>query len=87
MNRIGRYCFKPNRSWECNARWQYDGKRFQLSVPMYGNHNAIIVPRIEAWNWTKSDVTFEGFLIEEYPSPNKIVDIEYNGTKGWKSFS
>jgi len=77
--------FAPYSSWECNARWQYEkGKHFQLSVPIYMRYDANTIPKIESWRITESEIIFNGFLFEEVKSPpNKIVDIEYNGKKGW----
>ena len=75
--------FRPNRAWECNSRWQYSPTHFQLNIPLltsYDNSKYIL----ETINITKYDIELFGRFIEEIKSqPNKIVDIEYNGKKGW----
>ena len=75
--------FKPNRAWECNSRWQYSPTHFQLNIPLLTSYDKSKYI-IEAVNITKYDIELFGRFIEEIKStPNKIVDIEYNGKKGW----
>ena len=80
MLRTGRRFLVPFRSWECNARWEYDNNNFKLSVPIYMRWEANTVPRIESWKFNESEIIFSGSLFEE-PTPNKNMDIEYNGKK------
>ena len=77
------HTFRPNRSWECNSRWQYSPTHFKLSVPLSSYDNTKYI--IESVNITKYDIELYGRLIEEIqPQPNKIVDVEYsNGKTGW----
>jgi hypothetical protein len=79
--------FSPYSSWECNAQWQFDRtNQFKLSVPIYMRWDATTVPKISNWQITDSEIIFEGVLIDSAkPQPNKNVDIEYNGKKGWQN--
>lgn len=73
--------FNPNRAWECNSRWQYSPTHFQLNIPVLSSYETTRYI-IEKVSITKHDIEIYGRLIEEIkPQPNKIVDIEYNGTK------
>lgn len=85
MLRTGRRLLIPFRSWECNSRWQYEGDKFELSVPIYMRWDATTIPRIESWKFSDSDIIFSGSLFEEIKSPNKNMDTQYNGTKGGKT--
>jgi len=73
-----------NRGWVCNSNWQYSPTHFKLSVPLLHAYTDTTKYIIESVNITKYDIEIKGRLIEEIkPQPNKIVDIEYNGKKGW----
>lgn len=80
MVRIARI-FNVNRAWVCNSQWQYSPTHFRLNVPLLESYDETTKYIIETVNTTKSEIEIFGRIIKS--EPNKNIELEYNGKKGW----